>query len=634
MKRLPLSLVLILLYTASFTQISNSDYLINIEGELDTELSGLNFDFLVSTSGTKCLLPTMHLLYDNVGIIPQTADAFSNSIQDCGNDLTCITITAFQFIGFQAGSAGPPLSGIADPTKPAYYNKTHQNILDFLVHETGFRFIGNSKVSWDQLPNKLQEQIIRSILTIHVSSNILKQFYIPILEGAGVDINNFDNESLYKLLFSPWTNPQLINFSSISALKKLDLRKLSFATRLCSEQAMRLKRNRFEILEFDSCIISTNYGKVGIYGNQDNRITGNHCLVLELGGNDTYTGNIVCSNPLKCPVSLFIDYSGNDYYSGKYGPVFSLLGISILMDVEGDDVYYSKGPGLSSALYGSSIIVDLVGTDIYQSESPFSLASAHAGISLLLDNQGDDQYSGNSYSMGYGGTMGLGLMVDNQGEDCYNCEVSDSQNKSSFTLGAARGRWAESTDAHSLGGGYGIFIDRNGNDRYCSGSFSQGASYFFGLGLFMDASGNDEYNAISHSQGYAAHMSSGCMIEYSGDDSYNPQVNSDKITQIIGGGRDNSAGLFIEMKGDDIYTFGNRSAGISDNYGTGLFWDIHGNDTLIWSLNSINSGSPSVGKTIAENGRMRFLHRIISVNNLSGNGIYVDRNGNNTIIKE
>lgn len=149
------------------------------------------------------------------------------------------------------------------------------------------------------------------------------------------------------------------------------------------------------------------------------------------------------------------------------------------------------------------------------------------------------------------------------GNDLYKGAAPDKKEiTASFIQGASRGRWAEATDGQNLAGGFGIFIDAEGTDEYFAGSFSQGAGYYFGTGLFNDISGDDKYNAVSHSQGYAAHFALGNFCDFSGYDTYNSSSDKTKISQIMGCGRDNSCGLFSDLKGIDNYTFGNRSVGI------------------------------------------------------------------------
>ena len=143
-----------------------------------------------------------------------------------------------------------------------------------------------------------------------------------------------------------------------------------------------------------------------------------------------------------------------------------------------------------------------------------------------------------------------------------------------------------------------------------------------GAGIVMDAGGDDRYDAVSHSQGYAAHFALAAFFDKTGNDLYNSGVDSLKITQIMGGGRDLSFGCLIEGSGDDRYYFGNRSAGIGDLEGIGIFWDRSGRDGFTWHRNQLNKDSPSMGKTIGPANGMGIGLRLFSDPSKSPTGVF------------
>lgn len=67
----------------------------------------------------------------------------------------------------------------------------------------------------------------------------------------------------------------------------------------------------------------------------------------------------------------------------------------------------------------------------------------------------------------------------------------------------------------------------------------------------------------------------------------------------MGGGRDNSCGMFSDLAGNDSYYFGNRSAGIGDMRGTGCFYDPGGANHFIWCTNPVNKNSGSLAQFVA-----------------------------------
>ena len=69
-------------------------------------------------------------------------------------------------------------------------------------------------------------------------------------------------------------------------------------------------------------------------------------------------------------------------------------------------------------------------------------------------------------------------------------------------------------------GGIGILYDRNGNDRYQAGEFSQGVGYFFALGVLYDRSGDDAYRGRRCAQGTSAHQAIEVLFDERGNDRY------------------------------------------------------------------------------------------------------------------
>ena len=90
--------------------------------------------------------------------------------------------------------------------------------------------------------------------------------------------------------------------------------------------------------------------------------------IIDTGGNDTYTGR-AARGPGK-PVSLTIDWSGNDTYLANDGPAVAagVCGIDILIDYAGDDLYSVSRWGLGAGYFGRGMLVDHTGNDRYIGE--------------------------------------------------------------------------------------------------------------------------------------------------------------------------------------------------------------------------------------------------------------------------
>ena len=101
---------------------------------------------------------------------------------------------------------------------------------------------------------------------------------------------------------------------------------------------------------------------------------------------------------------------------------------------------------------------------------------------ILLDLDGRDFYTNNAGSP-RADDMPAALLIDFAGDDAYEATLD-------WTQGAARM-------------GYGLLIDRDGNDNYLGQDWAQGAAVL-GASLFVDEAGDDVYRSRQYAQGAAA----------------------------------------------------------------------------------------------------------------------------------
>ena len=85
-------------------------------------------------------------------------------------------------------------------------------------------------------------------------------------------------------------------------------------------------------------------------------------VVIDLGGNDTYLEGSV--SPQR-PVLVVIDLDGNDVYRGSKPGIQggAILGVSMLLDLAGDDVYQAVDVAQGSSIAGVGILIDFAGND-------------------------------------------------------------------------------------------------------------------------------------------------------------------------------------------------------------------------------------------------------------------------------
>lgn len=363
-------------------------------------------------------------------------------------------------------------------------------------------------------------------------------------------------------------------------------------------------------------------------------------LVIDWGGDDTYSGHVAANTAPRQRVSVLIDFGGNDKYvntderRGNFGAGEG--GIGMLFDFAGNDKYKITQNGLGYSSYGVGVLFDHKGDDEYEGIERVQGCAATAGLALLADVSGKDAYRLYRNGQGYGGPGGAGALIDRGGDDMYIANDTDirfpaaqtSEHNASLAQGCGMGIRGDYQQGLSLAGGVGVLLDGGGNDSYTAGVFAQGVGYWFGTGLLYDREGNDTYQAQWYAQGASAHMSVGALIDGAGNDTYNATMN---VTQ--GAAHDVGAALLIDESGDDRYTAGNLAWGAGNISAVGLFIDRGGNDHYTLEGESRDNfgyvspdSSASIRKTMV--GMGLFLE-------LGGTDVYPqNRGGNNRVWSE
>lgn len=576
----------------------------------DLKMQPCSIDLIsaVNQEGIRKLTPVISRYYEDPYSLPIFLTDIAEMMLQKHIPVSERSQYAFRLLGAPAGGIGPPLAGTGNKIKPCISATELKGTMDHLISSHVILEDLTENSSWQNLGFNDQNLIIYLINVIHEANLLFMEYEMTVMKSQedGYTIS----KDVRRILLEPIQNREMRDFSSIDFYEDADLRKLSFASRVLMEHigmAMSMIHDCDQADQKINFQCNTKYGRIGYFGSADNTIDGTFALIIDLGGDDIYNGNIACTQPGISSVGIHIDLDGNDTYgSDKRSSVCRAeLGAAILIDLGGNDSYEVSGPGLANTCFGCSYLFDRAGDDIYSAKGNYSIASAIAGVAILDDRGGNDIYHSGSYSQGYAGPAGCGILLDFQGNDIYG---SYEDEKISFVQGSSKGRWAEATDGHSLAGGCGFLIDGAGNDVYSAYSFAQGAAYYFGAGFLSDLSGDDSYDAISHSQAYGVHFSLACMAESMGSDRYNLQADTTRITQIMASGRDHSAGILVELEGDDTYCFGNRSLGISDMEGIGVFLDFEGEDSFKHFTNSVYGNNGSCGKIFKAEGMMKRFH--------------------------
>ena len=340
---------------------------------------------------------------------------------------------------------------------------------------------------------------------------------------------------------------------------------------------------------------------IGGFGPNTYRLDEPVAALLELGGDDIHEG-LIAANSLEGGVSIVVDLAGDDTYRGAdLGLATGRLGVGILADLAGDDTYEAGDGAGGTAFAGVGVLHDAGGTNTYAG-TRWSLGAAMGGLGLVLGGKGADRYAADIYSLGIAGPLAVGALVDPGGDDAYRCgfrygsgyNAHDAPNAQpgdpsyqyeGWGMGMGLGRriypWLTEEQAEfrltQLAGGVGMLLDVAGDDLYESSNFSVGCGYYFGAGLKLDLAGNDTYRTARYANGSGAHQAMGLAVDYAGADLYT----STGPTYHGGCSWDRSAFMCIDAgDGDDRYEL-QRSPGlgIADHGSWGIFADLGGNDT-------------------------------------------------------
>ena len=302
--------------------------------------------------------------------------------------------------------------------------------------------------------------------------------------------------------------------------------------------------------------------------------------VFDLGGDDTYYANDIVVGNRK-----IVDLGGNDIYTGteKQGPAAGLFGTWIIDDRGGDDQYGEVGGTFSTGAgcFGVGLIIDRGGNDSYRG-TQWSIGAGVYGVGIVMDlGEGNDEYLGEFLTIGVGGPRGFGFVFDERGDELYLANgpkpsvYGDEGVHASFSQGMGFGY------RKYAAGGIGILCDVTGDDKFEAGEFSQGGAYYHGLGVLRDFSGNDSYDAKRYAQGFGVHQAFGVLIDDEGNDTY---VGS--VAENQGAAWDIAAGALLDKSGNDTFTAQVLSQGSAAQQAIGYLIDLGGNDLYEASAHS------------------------------------------------
>ena len=330
----------------------------------------------------------------------------------------------------------------------------------------------------------------------------------------------------------------------------------------------------------------------------------NVAVVIDLGGNDTYFEGVVSADR---PVLVVIDLGGDDRYRGEKPGIQggAVMGVSMLIDVAGNDRYEAKDVSQGSCLAGAGILIDFKGDDSYKG---LRRTQGHAlgGVGLLIDRAGNDRYRGALLAQGVGGPLGFGMIDDLSGDDhfyaggLYPDVYDDTPGYSGWSQGMGVGPRGVAN------GGIGVLLDGAGNDVYECDYFSHAGSYWFAAGFARDFAGNDRrlgatrtaYDGGPRKQkiflrwglAFGCHFGVGFLFDDAGDDFYGGTTVGTAFAWDWG-----VTGLF-DFAGNDQYEIPGSGSGYTSMCGVALLFDAAGEDR--YRMATTGLADPGTGKHI------------------------------------
>jgi hypothetical protein len=311
--------------------------------------------------------------------------------------------------------------------------------------------------------------------------------------------------------------------------------------------------------------------------------------VIDLGGDDTYSEGTV---GLSRPILVVIDLAGNDTYKGTQPGIQggAILGVSMLLDLEGNDVYDAMDVAQGSCIAGVGILIDYAGDDRYRGLRRLQ-GQALGGVGILIDRAGKDDYRAAMWAQGFGAPMGFGLLDDLKGDDHY---YSGGKWQDSYPETPGYEGWGQGVGGglrQVADGGIGVILDGEGDDVYEFDYLSHGGGYWCGVGFARDFAGNDKrlitrkaYDGSPRTQtsfqrfgcGWGCHYSAGFLFDDAGNDVYEGTIMG------TGMGWDCSFGLLCDYAGNDRYeATGGLTQGTGAQASVGILLDNDGDDVYL-----------------------------------------------------
>jgi hypothetical protein len=207
--------------------------------------------------------------------------------------------------------------------------------------------------------------------------------------------------------------------------------------------------------------------------------------VVTLGGGNTFDEG---TTSLDRPVLVLLSLGGkNVYHATKPGVQGgAILGVSMLVNLEGENSYEAQDVAQGSCLAGVGILLDFGGNNKYRGVRRVQ-GHALGGVGLLIGRGSQNDFHAAMWAQGFGGPLGFGLLDDLAGHDHYYCGGLYTNSYKPETPGYEG--WGQGVGAgirQSADGGIGVILNGGGHNVYEFDYLSHGGGYWCGTGFARD----------------------------------------------------------------------------------------------------------------------------------------------------
>ncbi len=302
-------------------------------------------------------------------------------------------------------------------------------------------------------------------------------------------------------------------------------------------------------------------------------------VVIDLGHGNTYEEG---TTSLDRPVLIVLNVGGGNIFRGRKPGIqgAAMLGVSLVVNREGNNSYQAGDLAQASAIAGVGIIVEHGGKNTYRGVRRVQ-GQALGGVGILIGRGGENDYHAAMWAQGFGAPLGFGLLEDTVGHDHYYCGglyVTSYKHPTNHRIPATPGYegFGQGVGAgiRQVGdGGIGIILNGGGHNVYEFDYLSHGGGYWCGMGFARDFGGNSQrliarkaYDGGPRTEplfqrfgcGWGCHYAAGFLFDDGGNSLYEGTIMG------AGMGWDCSVGALLSLgEKDHIKTTGGLTQGVA-----------------------------------------------------------------------